>query len=332
MKKILILGGTGFVGRILTENLSKTDNNLTLFNRGKRNEGIFPGIRRIKGDRDTDDIKQIGTESWDVVIDFSCMFPDSVDSITDMLKDKVGRYIFVSTCSVYPLDEPEKLTFPIKETEETLQCTPEQRKDKDVMSTYGQKKAECERVLLGKQWLDAVIFRPALIYGRYDPSDRFYYWLYKVYSQLQILLPDNGISKFTSTHSEDFAALIQSAIDVPEHKKVYNATTHDPVSFKELLDITSGILNKTSQYVNAPAKFLEEHKVTSWMDMPGWIDGVDLVMDNSKALKDFPVKFQTFAESVKGSIDYYTSLGWPEPKYGLKPEREGELIKKLLNQ
>src|ERR1043165_8947912 len=115
MKKILILGGTGFAGRILTENLRLTDNNLTLFNRGKRNEGIFPDVRRITGDRDTNDIRQIGNESWDVVIDFSCMFPDNVDSITEMLKGKAGRYIFVSTCSVYPLDKPEKMKFPVKE-------------------------------------------------------------------------------------------------------------------------------------------------------------------------------------------------------------------------
>lgn len=329
MKKILILGGTGFVGRILTENLLKTENNITLFNRGKRNEGIFPGVRRITGDRDTDDIKQIKKEDWDVIIDFSCMFPDSVDLITDMLEDKIDRYIFVSTCSVYPLEEPEKLSFPIDETEQILPCTPEQRVDKDVMLTYGQKKAECERVLFGKEWLDAVIFRPALIYGRYDATDRFYYWLYKVHAQDKIMVPDNGVSKFTSTYSEDFASLIQSAIDVPNHNKVYNATTHDPVSFKELLDIASGYLNKSPQLINAPAKFLEEHKVTSWMDMPGWIDGMDLVMNNTRALNDFPIKFHSFADSVKGSIDYYSSLGWPEPKYGLKPEREKELIEEL---
>ncbi|MBE2226238.1 MAG: NAD-dependent epimerase/dehydratase family protein, partial [Ignavibacteria bacterium] len=83
MKKILILGGTGFVGRILTENLIKLDIHPVLFNRGKRSPGIFPELRHITGDRlNFEEIKQIAGESWDVVIDFSCMFPVNLDEIT----------------------------------------------------------------------------------------------------------------------------------------------------------------------------------------------------------------------------------------------------------
>jgi 2'-hydroxyisoflavone reductase len=125
MKKILILGGTGFVGRILTEELIKAGNPPVLFNRGKRNAGIFPEIRKITGDRLTDDIKQIANESWDTVIDFSCMFPDNLDEITEMLNGKLSRYIFVSTASVYPMDDPEKWIEPVTEEAEILPCTPE---------------------------------------------------------------------------------------------------------------------------------------------------------------------------------------------------------------
>ncbi len=330
MKKILIIGGTGFAGRILTENLLKTDNSLTLFNRGKRNTGIFPGVRRITGDRETDDIKQIANETWDVVIDFCGMFPDNIDFVTDILKGIACRYIFISSCSVYPLNDPSKIKFPITETQETLSCTREQRIDKDVMSSYGEKKAECERVTISKEWLDAVIFRPGLIYGRYDPTDRFYYWLYKVQTQEKILLPDNGKSKFTNTYSEDFASLIQRAIDIPKHNKVYNAVTHEPVSFKEYLDTASDFLDKSPEYINASSEFLVKNNVVPWQDLPGWIGEFDLIIDNSKALNDFPVKFCSFKESIKGCIDYYSDLSWPEPKYGLNPAIESELINKLI--
>lgn len=330
MKKILILGGTGFVGRILTGELLKTNNTITLFNRGKRNPDIFSDVKRIIGDRDTDDIIQIGNESWDTVIDFSCMFPASVDRITELLKGKIGRYIFVSTASVYPMDDPEFWANPVNENAAILPCTPEQAADKDIMSTYGQKKSECERILLSKDWLDAIIFRPGLIYGRYDPTDRFYYWLYKVNCQDKVLIPDSGKDKFNATYSEDFASLIQCAIDIEKHNKVYNAETHAAASIKEYLDIACRLLDKNPELVNASIEFLEENKIQPWADLPVWLGGMNLVLDISKAQKDFPVKYHSFEDSVKGCIDYYSSLNWPVPKYGISAEKEVELMDKLM--
>ena len=308
MKNILILGGTGFVGRILTGELLKTDNTVTLFNRGKRNPAIYPEAKKITGDRDTNDILQIKNNNWDTVIDFSCMFPASVERITEMLKGKIGRYIFVSTASVYPMDDAEFWHSPVKEDATILPCTPEQAADKDVLATYGQKKAECERILLSKEWLDAIIFRPGLIYGRFDPTDRFYYWLYKVNSQDKILIPDSGKDKFNATYSEDFAALIKSAINVENHRKVYNAETHDAVTLKEYIDIACRSLGKNPELINTSSEFLEENKVQPWSDLPVWLGGMNLVLDISKAQRDFPVKYHSFEDSVKGCIDYYSSL------------------------
>lgn len=329
MRKILILGGTGFVGRILTENLIKEGIEPVLFNRGKRNAGIFPGLRKITGDRNSDDIKQIANENWDVVIDFSCMLPDNLEEIVNMLKGKAGRYIFISTGSVYPMDNPELWLSPVKEDMQTLPCSPEQRKNPDIMATYGEKKAECERILLAEQWLDSIIFRPALIYGRYDPTDRLYYWLYKIQTQNKILLPDEGRDKCTNTYSEDFAKLLRAAIDIGNHDKVYNASTHDMVSLKQYNDIASELLGKSPEFINGSEEFLTENKISPWSDLPLWLGGTNLLMDYSKAEKDFGIKFHTFPDSVKGSIEYYSSLGWPEPQYGISKEKEKELIDKL---
>ncbi len=329
MKKILILGGTGFVGRILTENLITEGNPPVLFNRGKRNAGIFPELRKITGDRLTDDIKQIANESWDVVIDFSCMMPDNLDDITDMLKGKTARYIFVSTVSVFPMDDADYWKNPVTENSETLTCTAEQRKDPDVTATYGQKKAECERILLGKDWLDSITFRPGLIYGRYDYTDRFYYWLYRAAKVSEILLPEEGRERFTATHSEDFAKLIRSAVDVPVHNKIYNAVTHSPVSLKQCIDTASGIIGTRPKFVNAPMDFIESQKLEPWTDLPAWVGNMELIVDNSRALKDFPLEFMSFEESIRSCIDYYTSLDWPVPKAGITPQKEQELIEKL---
>lgn len=329
MKRILILGGTGFVGRILTEKLVKTENEITLFNRGKTNPEIFPEAKRIKGDRNTDDVKQTGNSSWDVIIDFSGMYPDNIDEITGLVKGKVGRYIFISSCSVYPLDDPAKLKFPVSEENEILPCTKEQSLDRNIMSFYGNKKAECERILLGKDWLDAVIFRPALIFGKYDPTDRFYYWLYRVKTQDEILIPDEGKFRFTNSFSEDLADILFESINIQKHRKVYNGTTHDPVSLKEFLDIAAKETRREPDYVSASTDFLHDNEVHEWGDLPMWITGFDMNFDNSKLRADFKSKLTSFPDSVKKTVEYYEHLGWKEGRYGLRLDKEKELIQKL---
>lgn len=330
MKRVLILGGTAFVGRILTESLLHEGYNVTLFNRGKRNPGLFQEAKKLIGDRNTDDIEQIRSGSWDVVVDFSCMFPDSLERAADILKGKVERYIFVSTASVYPMDDAAMWQSPVKEDAALLGCTPEQRKDPDVMATYGEKKAECERVLLSKEWLDPIIFRPGLIYGKFDYTDRFYYWLYKIYKQDKILIPDNGNDKLTNTYSIDFARMIKAAIECSSHRKYYNAVTHDEISLMQMFEIESKLLRKSPAFINASTEFLDKNKVGPWGDLPLWLHGTNLSLDNTKVKKDLGITFQSFEESVQGCIDYYSTLGWPVPAYGISAEKEAELIDKLM--
>jgi nucleoside-diphosphate-sugar epimerase len=332
MSKVLILGGTGFAGRILTENLLKSNYQITLFNRGKRNPGIFPDAKHLLGDRERDDIKQISTGSWDAVIDFSGMQPGNIELITNLLEGKIRRYIFISTANVYPMEDTTNLKIPIKEETDTLLCTEEQRNTKDIISAYGNKKAEMERILLSKDWLDTIIFRPGLIYGRYDPTDRFYYWFHRAKTQSEILIPENGKSRSTNTFSEDFAKIIEEAIGINKHQRIYNAVTHPPVSIKEILETASCLLKTSPKFIDAPLEFLRENNVTEWIDLPVWISGFDLIMDNTRLLEDFRTPLRTFKESLKLTIEYYDSIGWNEVKYGLKVERERELIEKLNSQ
>ena len=100
--KLLLLGGTSFIGRRLVEEiLRQTKFDLTLFNRGITNQSLFPEVRKLKGDRNSEDIVNVKQEEWDYIIDLSCYFPNSLETICNSFKSKPKRYIFISTCSVY---------------------------------------------------------------------------------------------------------------------------------------------------------------------------------------------------------------------------------------
>jgi 2'-hydroxyisoflavone reductase len=229
------------------------------------------------------------------------------------------------------MEDNSNLKIPIGEETDTLSCTEEQRDTKDVTSAYGNKKAEMERILLSKDWLDTIIFRPGLIYGRYDPTDRFYYWLYRTKTQSEILIPENGKSRSTNTFSEDFAKIIEESIGINNHRRIYNAVTHPPVVIKEIIELASLHFKTSPELIDAPLEFLRENNVTEWTGLPMWISGFDLVMDNSRLQEDFKTPLSTFEETLKQTIKYYDSLGWNEGKYGIRVEREKELISKLTN-
>ena len=97
----------------------------------------------------------------------------------------------------------------------------------------------------------------------------------------------------------------------------------------ECVDTACSILGTKPQYINAEKKFIEEHKLTPWGDLPNWIGEFSIRVDNSLAEKEFDHKFIPFEESIKRIINYYASIGWPVPKAGLTPEREIELIQEL---
>jgi len=141
-----------------------------------------------------------------VVIDISGYYPIPLDQLLDEIKGRVGRYIYVSTTSHYDVEE-EDLVEPLREETSLMLCTEEQKQG-DVKQFYNQLKAECERVLQRKKWLNKIILRPSLIVGNYDPTDRLYYWFRKVQKQDAFLLPNDGKDKISYTDVNDFAKII----------------------------------------------------------------------------------------------------------------------------
>lgn len=319
-KKVLVLGGTMFVGRALVEKLiTMPQYDITLFNRGKSNSGLFNGVKQLHGNRETDDILQICNESWDCIIDFSGYYPTTFEKLLNDLKGKVKRYIFISTISVYELDKFENAT--ITESDPIHACTEEQKNSK-LPDAYGEKKAEMERILLKEDGLDKIILRPSFIYGKYDWTERFYYWLYRAKFFDKMLMP--GDFNVALTYAGDLVSAILNAIETTQHKTVYNTVSQNKTNLRQVVQVASGLLHKNPQLVE-PAEDLLQDQGLHASPFPLFVP-FNFLIEGNAWLSDFAVQPTSFEKSIEETIHYHDSLGWQVPKAGLSVEREKQIL------
>ncbi len=181
--KILIIGGTRFLGRHLVNSARSRGHSVTLFNRGQSNPNLFMQVDKIQGDREKD-LDQL-TGHWDAVIDTCGYFPRIVKMSAEALKDKVENYVFISSISVYSdfskigINESDAVGKIEDETVESMEG-----------GAYGPLKALCEKAVQDVFSIRSLIIRPGLIVGPHDPTDRFTYWPVRVARGGDILAPD----------------------------------------------------------------------------------------------------------------------------------------------
>lgn len=319
-KKVLILGGTMFVGRILVEKLRGLPQyDVTLFNRGKSNTGLFADVKQLHGNRETDDIQQVYNQHWDCVIDFSGYYPVTFEKLLGNLKGNVGRYIFISTISVFGLEKFEGRA--VTETDEILGCTDAQKTSK-LPDAYGEKKAEMERILLQQTWLDKIILRPSFIYGRYDWTERLYYWLYRAKFNNQILIPDDF--SIALTYAEDLAQAILHAIETPVHQVVYNTISETSIPVKQVVNETAALLGRQVAFVAATPALMDKHGLNP-AQFPLYVP-FKFSVAGSQWLSDFNVAHTGLKKSLEQTIAYHDSQNWKSPATGLTTEKEKEVL------
>lgn len=318
-----------FVGRSLTERLAlDAQYDITLFNRGKSNAGLFPGIKQLHGNRESEDIEKITRENWDAVIDFSGYYPLTFVELLKQLRGKVGRYIFISTISVYNWS---KLSQPISENDEILACNEEQKTSK-LPDAYGEKKAEMERILLSEHGLDKIIFRPSFIYGKYDWTERFYYWLYRVCVTDKILIPPVALNAPISlTNAGDLVEALIQSLNIKHHGEVYNAISQSAVTLKEMILLAAKLMGKEIDFVEVNESDFKKLEI-SYASFPLCVPPKGFEISDTLWKTDFQFPRKDLGSTLKEMIDYNKSLGLNKPKVGLSFESELEIIKQLSKQ
>src|SRR6266498_99632 len=234
--KILIIGGTRFLGRHLVNSARARGHEVTLFNRGITNPDIFLSVKKIQGDREKDLDKLLG-HRWDVVIDTSGYIPRLVKMSAEALKDAVESYIFISSLSVYA----DFSRTGINESSPVGKIDDESIEE-ITNETYGPLKVLCEKAVQDVFGISSLIVRPGLIVGPHDPTDRFTYWPVRVARGGNILAPQNPEA---TTQIIDVRDLSEFTLKLIEENAsgVYNATGPD-------YELTLGRLFEVSKQVS----------------------------------------------------------------------------------
>ncbi|MFD0560035.1 2'-hydroxyisoflavone reductase [Stackebrandtia endophytica] len=201
--RLLVLGGTSFVGRTIVADALDHDWDVTLFGRGKTGTELFPQAKRLIGDRDTDDYRALSVGEWDAVVDVSGYVPRHVGGAMDALGDRVGRYLFISSHAVY-----QREGIGPGSTESTP-LRPERRDTEELdESSYGPLKVACENDIVARFAERATIVRPGRVAGPHDNQDAFTYWVRRAAQGGRLALPADPDQPTQITDSRDLARLV----------------------------------------------------------------------------------------------------------------------------
>lgn len=323
-QKILILGGTGFLGPHLVETLRRRGHTVTLFNRGKTRPELFPDVEKLRGDRDGD-LKALQGRTWDTVIDTSGYVPRVVRQSAELLAPHVRQYVFISTISVYG-DNSE-----LGITESSPVAVAPDPKTEDVPQFYGALKALCEQTVEELLPGRTTVVRPGLIVGPGDPTDRFTYWPVRLSEGGEVLAPGDPTNNVQFIDARDLAEFIVTTLE-KGHAGIFNATSQ-PLTMGSFLERSKAALKSDAELVWVARDFLAEQKVEPWSDMPVWappdpgFEGfASVVVERAIAAG---LTFRPLEETVPQTLEWWNKLP-PErrakPRAGLSREREKEVL------
>jgi 2'-hydroxyisoflavone reductase len=326
--RILILGGTGFIGPYQVQYALDRGHGVTLFNRGRTNPNLFPEVEKLVGDRDGD-LSALEGRRWDVVIDNSASDPTRVERSARVLRDAVGLYLFVSTRSVYydtsrvPMTSDAELFSPAN-----TPVAPGAR------LPYGLAKALSEAKVRDFFPDRHLIVRPSLIVGPGDLTDRFTYWPVRIERGGEILAPGDGSDFVQVIDARDLSEWMIRLVE-RDVTGIYNALgPRTPWSFAEFLHGIKAVTTADARFTWVDTDFLLAHDVQPYREMPVWMPA----RDGREGFGRFDISrevalgltFRPLAVTARDTLDYYHAQPQErqrELRAGITPEREAEVLR-----
>jgi 2'-hydroxyisoflavone reductase len=335
--RLLILGGTGFVGPHQVRYALERGHHVTIFNRGKARVQ-WPGpVEELLGDRNTGDLKSLEGNEWDVCIDNPTTLPFWVRDAGRTLKGRVKHYIFISTISVYadnnmPNADESAAVAPYKGGDAMAETLDTLHKDLEL---YGPLKAlsekEAEKQFPGR----TTIIRPGLIVGPGDETDRFTYWPVRLSKGGEVLAPGDGSDPVQIIDARDLG---EWSIRMAESRRTgaFNATGPSrPLPMRDMLDGVMKTIHANAKLEWVSTDFLEAEKVEPWSDMPAWVpargDTAGFGQRNIKRALAAGLTFRTLSQTAADTLVWFNEQPAERQeklRAGIKADREKEVLSK----
>ena len=320
--RILVLGGTLFLGRHVVDVALARGHDVVLFNRGRRNPHLFPEIEKLRGDRDGD-LAALRGHRFDAVIDPSGYRPEQIRAVADVLGGAIAHYTFISSISVY------------------REFAPHRSFDEDAPRAegdqgYGALKARCEDALEATMPGRVARVRPGLIVGPHDPTDRFTYWPRRVARGGKVLAPGRPKRPVQVVDVRDLA---EWCVRLAEYScvGVFNAVgPASPLTMGSVLEECAAVTESPARLTWVPDDDLLAAGVKPWSELPLWIPESDarvggmLLADNRRAVAA-GLTFRPLVETIRATVEWDRREGaaghdLPIRVTPISPEREAELL------
>ncbi len=326
--KILILGGTAFLGPAIVRHARSQGHQLTLFTRGKTNVDLFPDIEMLLGDRDGN-LDALKNRDWDVVIDTCGYLPRLVTDSARLLADHVGQYIFISSISVFAdfskpgLDESSPVG--VLEDESVEEITG---------LTYGPLKALCEQAAEREMRGRSTTIRPGLIVGPMDRTDRFTYWPVRIAKGGEVLTPESPDVVTQVIDVNDLAMFIVRCAE-RNITGTFNATSPaGELNMGELFESCKKVSGSDATFTYVSYAFMQEKELQEWSDIPVYVhlEGPEAghpFINVNKAVRQ-GLTFRPISETIRDTINWWATVSRERKdrpmRSGLTAEREKEAL------
>ena len=260
--RLLILGGTLFLGRHLGREALARGHDLTLFNRGRTAPELFPEAEQLRGDRGGD-LGALRGREWDAVIDTSGHDPRAVGRSAALLTQAVGHCTFVSSISAYG-------SFPESGMDED--CRTARGASEDVAQGYGVRKAACERAVAEAFPGRSCVMRAGLLVGPHDPTERFSVWVRRLRAGGRVSAPADRDQPVQLVDARDLATWMLDGVE-RGRLGTFNATgPAEPLTLGETLQRVSNATGGGAELDWVEGDTLLARGLEPWDDVPLWLD------------------------------------------------------------
>lgn len=321
--RLLVLGGTQFVGRHIVETALSEGHAVAVFHRGRTNTGLWPGIvEDLIGDR-ADDLTALEAGDWDTVIDTSGYFPGDVRKSVQLLRERVGFYAFVSTISVY-----ESFARPQMDESGPLQRLEDENVREVTAETYGGLKVLCEREVQAA-YDNALIVRPGFIVGPHDHTDRFTYWVDRIARGGRVASPGPPDAPVQFIDVRDLATWIVWMAE-EKYRGTYNAVgPGERTTMLEWFEAIRSVTGSDAELIWVDEEELKaagvEEKMPIWAPQsdPSWRYTMDI---NPSRARGAGLLHRPIEETIRDTLDWFRSNRHDGLSAGITKEEEAELL------